>query len=260
MGEDRRVTAGEGVDPYPHNPTLRAISRSRRREILDTLEDGDSPMTERDLAATGADPSPAGGTSPRGWKEQINVVHSHLPALAAAGLVVWNRDDGTVETGTHPALDDPRFRRLLSFEAEDLDAVLSGLSHDHRRIVPAALEEAGAPLTLSDLAGEIRRHENEVTGRVPPAVDDVLASLHHAHLPKLDEAGIVEYDSAASRAAYAEHETLEDVLGIIYEPNETIGDRLDGFLEGLHDSYRQARPDASGPFAWPHYWRTPHRV
>lgn len=252
-----------GSDPYPRNPTLAAISERRRREILSTLLDSDSPLTEyglaRRLATTGPGSIGAGGVTPAVRRLRIALVHNHLPALEDAGLIGWNEGDETVERGTHPALDDPRFRRLLGTETEDLDTVLRGLSHEHRRIVLAVLKEAWAPVTSTVLAEEIRRRDAELTGRVPPLVDDILASLHHAYLPELARMNLIEHDSDTERATYAGHSTLDRVFGIICEPNERVADRLDQFLGELHDSYRQVTTGASEPFEWPHFWRVPHR-
>lgn len=253
----------DGGGPYPHNPTMRAISAEERRTIVASLLDEVSPVTERDLAnrlsIEGAGPvvprTPNRGTR----RVLLDLVHHHLPVLADADLVDRDRDAATVERGSHPALDDPRFRSLLTIDAEDVDAVLTGLSHDHRRTALAVLRDAPGSVATADLASAVHRQVPEVTGRHPASVDDLRVSLRHGHLPKLDEADLVEYDPEAGRATYSEHPTLERVFRIVFGPDERIADRYDAFLGGLHDSYETVSRDASEVPTWPHYWRDPSR-
>ena len=249
-------------DPYPINRTLRAISVKPRREVLSTLRHGDSPLSVKDLAklltTTERGPMSASGETPEIRSPQSALVHVHLPALDYAGLVEWDRDEGTVGIGSHPALDDPRFHRLLGVETDKLDTVLSGLSHEHRRIVLTELNKVQTTVTAESLAQKIRRHETEMTGRLQTPLDEIFISLHHRHLPKLSDMGLIWYSSTTDHVAYREHATLDYVLRIIHEPNEHVADKLDGFLGGLHDSYREASQDVSEGLEWPHFWRVPH--
>lgn len=251
----------EGGVSYPHNSTIKAISSRERRTIVTALLDEASPVTERDLVnrllterASSVAPRPP---TLEIQTVRLDLVHHHLPVLADADLIDWNRDAGTAERGSHPALDDPRFRSLLTIDAENVDAALTGLSHDHRRIALTVLKDVPASLTTTDLAREIHRQVPQVTGRHPASVDDLLVSLHHGHLPKLAEADLIDYDPETGRATYLDHPTLERVFSIMFVSDERTADKYDAFLDGLHDSYEKVSRDAGEVPSWPHFWRDP---
>ncbi|MFB6122930.1 MAG: hypothetical protein ABEJ78_05675 [Haloferacaceae archaeon] len=83
-------------------------------------------------------------------------------------------------------------------EGDDLprDVIFSMLSNQRRRYVLRYLREDPGPVRIRDLSEQIAAWENDVD------VADldyrqrkrVYTSLHQTHLPKLDDAGIVEYD------------------------------------------------------------------
>ena len=69
------------------------------------------------------------------------------------------------------------------------------LRNDRRRNVITCLQEHGPEISLRDLSVHIAEIES---GESPPPSNvrnSVYVSLHQTHLPKLDEEGIVEYDS-----------------------------------------------------------------
>jgi hypothetical protein len=79
-------------------------------------------------------------------------------------------------------------RQLSETDIHDL------LRNDRRRQTIKCLQERGREVMLRDLAEEIAELE---TGESPPPRnirDSVYISLHQNHLPKLDDAGVVEYD------------------------------------------------------------------
>jgi hypothetical protein len=69
------------------------------------------------------------------------------------------------------------------------------LRNDRRRNVIKCLQDRGREVSLRDLAVHIA--EIETNESPPPSNirDSVYVSLHQTHLPKLDESGIVDYDS-----------------------------------------------------------------
>jgi hypothetical protein len=69
------------------------------------------------------------------------------------------------------------------------------LRNDRRRNVIKCLQDRGRGVALRDLAEHIA--EIETNESPPPSNirDSVYVSLHQTHLPKLDDAGIVDYDS-----------------------------------------------------------------
>lgn len=72
--------------------------------------------------------------------------------------------------------DSERFRVLADFR---------------RRHVLDVLEDADEPCGLDGLATAIEAREVRTAD-----ADDVRITLHHVHLPMLDDAGLVEYDPA----------------------------------------------------------------
>lgn len=76
------------------------------------------------------------------------------------------------------------------------DALFSLLSNPRRRFILQYLNRTGEPIKLQDLATEVAAWENETD---PEALTDkqqkrLYVSLYQTHIPKLEEAGIVDYD------------------------------------------------------------------
>ncbi len=81
--------------------------------------------------------------------------------------------------------------------ADDQRHVL--LAVERRRTTLEALEDVNGPVDLYDLAAAVAAGEAD-----EPEVDDdtvqrVALSLHHAHLPKMAQLGVVEYDAESTR-------------------------------------------------------------
>jgi DNA-binding transcriptional ArsR family regulator len=77
------------------------------------------------------------------------------------------------------------------------DTVLDVCEHPHRRIVLATLAETYQSVPVNDFANVIGKYNHD--GPVVAVSDETLTrirtDLRHVHLPKLDEAGLVEYGS-----------------------------------------------------------------
>ncbi|QLD89390.1 hypothetical protein HWV07_10255 [Natronomonas salina] len=82
------------------------------------------------------------------------------------------------------------------FAASD-PAVADGLSNARRRGTLAVLREAGAPLALADLAADLVDREAGPVAGAPDydAIQRQYVILYHTHVPKLVEAGLVEFDA-----------------------------------------------------------------
>jgi hypothetical protein len=139
----------------------------------------------------------------------LELVHTHLPALASVGLLEYDEADGTVATTDHSALADPRLREIVAADEAGFDAVLEGLADERRRIVLGVLEGRDEPIDRRTLAREVADTESRVDS-TPDSVDEVVVSLHHLHLPKLDAVGLLEYDADAGTVAYEGHPALSE--------------------------------------------------
>jgi DNA-binding transcriptional ArsR family regulator len=192
--------------PRKEPPTrgLAAVTDSRRRRVLSLLRDRSAPTTERDLATAlaAALSEDASGDLPSDAVESAHARsrHAHLPKLDEDGLVSWDRADATVTESDHEYDDDARFAALL--EAGDrADAVVDCVAEARRQTVLAVLESRSDPLTRTALAAAVATRDANGT---PAAdrVDAVRVELHHVHLPKLDDAGLVDYDPEDDEVTY----------------------------------------------------------
>lgn len=184
---------------------IRSISDSDRRHCLSVLRDLSGELSvellARKVAATSDERSPAAAkledSFGKGYQRvRARLIHEHLPMLSEAGLVAWNRSEGTVETADHPALSDPQFWEMVETEASGWDDVLDALSDASRRLALSVLAADGDGTSR----GELVRRSLALEEGVPPsaiaeeAVDRATIRYHHNHLPKLQQAGLIEYD------------------------------------------------------------------
>lgn len=68
------------------------------------------------------------------------------------------------------------------------------LSVRRRRIAFAVLADWSPPVSLRDLAAEVAAREGDPAVADDDATERVAVTLHHAHLPQMAEAGVVDYD------------------------------------------------------------------
>ncbi|WP_207591731.1 DUF7344 domain-containing protein [Halomontanus rarus] len=78
----------------------------------------------------------------------------------------------------------------------DIDAIFEMFAHHRRRYALRGLRMHDNPMALADLADEVAIRENEapITEISPEAVKRIYLSLYHTHIPKLEDAGFVQYD------------------------------------------------------------------
>jgi hypothetical protein len=93
------------------------------------------------------------------------------------------------QTTSQTTDDDRTVIDLTEEERYDL------LAAERRRAVLAVLAERGAPTTLDELAAAVATREDGETG----ATDRLAVSLHHVHLPRMDDLGVLDYDPADNR-------------------------------------------------------------
>lgn len=71
------------------------------------------------------------------------------------------------------------------------------LASERRRTLLAVLAERKTPLSVQELAGAMV--DRETGGHDLDVQDEILLTLHHVHLPMLDDKEIVDYDAAEQR-------------------------------------------------------------
>lgn len=85
----------------------------------------------------------------------------------------------------------------MSGSSFEFDTVLDLCGNKHRRVVLALLAEQQRTLTMDDLTKAIVKHNHHtpLTAVSGETVTRIKTSLYHAHIPKLEAVGLVEYDS-----------------------------------------------------------------
>lgn len=73
------------------------------------------------------------------------------------------------------------------------------LASEQRRMALEILKGRTAPVDLEDLAAGIAGREDGADAADEEAVEHVAVQLHHAHLPKMAELGIIDYDPDTNR-------------------------------------------------------------
>jgi DNA-binding transcriptional ArsR family regulator len=81
------------------------------------------------------------------------------------------------------------------------DTVYDLLSNGRRRFVISRLRRAEGPVSVSDLSEAVAAWENDIPQAelTDKQIKRVYVSLYQIHIPKLDEAGLVEYDKDSGR-------------------------------------------------------------
>lgn len=90
-----------------------------------------------------------------------------------------------------------------------LDATLELLAnHDRRCILEYLMESPRETATVDELVEHLVERKAERTGERPGS-DHVLTTLHHVHVPKLADSGVVEYDARSQELRYRSDDRLE---------------------------------------------------
>lgn len=102
-----------------------------------------------------------------------------------------------------------------SARALPLNIVFELLQNSHRRRVLRYLNTVSSPVDLRTLAEAVAAEENEKPVRALTSLERnrIHIRLHHCHLPKLDEAGVIEFD--ANRGTVKRAELTENVTGYL---------------------------------------------
>ncbi|WP_276281175.1 winged helix-turn-helix domain-containing protein [Halorussus caseinilyticus] len=113
-------------------------------------------------------------------------------------------DDSAGASNDSPETDQPTPGVSLS-----LDATLELLAHsDRRAILDYLLDAEDSTATVGELADYLVAKKAERTGE-QPGHDHVLSTLHHVHIPKLADSGVVDYDPRTKEVRYWGSDRLE---------------------------------------------------
>lgn len=170
-----------------------AISAEDCRRTLQILRDRKGAITEAKLAerlASMAETDSETTDSSAVDALRIRLQHRHLPKLADAGLVDWDRDARTVAATDRTAFNG---HRLDDVAADDRGSIATLPADGRRRQILAILESENGSITREALARELA--EDDADGKPATSlIERIAVRLHHARLPKLDDAGLLEYD------------------------------------------------------------------
>lgn len=185
---------------------------ARRERVLSHIRRNSHRMSERELAArvaAGDDRSPEEVPEDEIRDLHVALRHVDLPKAAEVGLVEWDPLAGTVEPAADPDAEAPLGElesRLLYADGWDGEATVT--RKDRRRAALDALAAAGDELSVETLAARVAADEGgDPTERDVEAIATV---LHHRHLPRLGDLGLVDYDPRERRVALREDAALRD--------------------------------------------------
>ena len=96
------------------------------------------------------------------------------------------------QTTTEPTTDPARIDGLTETERCSL------LASERRRLVLDTIEDRTLPVDLADVASAVAEHDPDLRPDDAEAMERLKVSLHHVHLPKLEECGVCTYDLSAN--------------------------------------------------------------
>lgn len=92
---------------------------------------------------------------------------------------------------------------------EEISRLYELLADHQRRVLLQCLRNTEASLSTSTLVTELTQGD----GREPSEKDvEAEIAVHHIHLPKLADAGVIEYDQSAQQAAYSAPPQVDALL------------------------------------------------
>lgn len=140
------------------------------------------------------------------------------------------------------------------------------LADERRRLAIEVLSGRTVFVELGELAAEIAALEERATPPTEGASRDVEIDLHHIHLPMLEEAGLLDYDSELQvvepRAAVATADEVDDIWSAIAAgssvPTDELRVHVDEYFDAspgetasLDDLSRYATTRLADPDDWP---------
>lgn len=212
-----RIVEEDGATARPG--AVLAVSTNAERRAALTEVQKQSPIEVRDLAArvvARVEGRPIDDvTDEERQRTSAALHHSHLPRLAEAGFVEMEREQDANYVRPDEDVDAATLESIEELaDHESGETVLEVLADPERRRVAASLARADEPVSVTGLAESMAADGGDALVGGGTSVESIRVSLHHIHLPRLEDAGLVEYDSADARVTTVDvPEPLSDLLG-----------------------------------------------
>lgn len=99
-----------------------------------------------------------------------------------------------------------------------LDGELKTLaSRERRKILDHFVSTDTEVETVEVLSCQLARLQVDTGNRKPTSTEAAKAELHHVHLPKLEECGLIEYDPRSGTVRYQPDERVEALVQFLSE-------------------------------------------
>lgn len=94
-----------------------------------------------------------------------------------------------------------------------VSTVFDVLADERRRhVLYYLIEHAGGEAGVADVAAHLRSVESSAPSADP---ETIRTELHHRHLPRMEEAGLVDYDAPEAKIRYLGDPLVEDCLALV---------------------------------------------
>lgn len=175
-----------------------ALADTRRRILLALLQEQQRPISVCELAAEIAaresDERVEDVDEEHRRRVLTDLHHNQLPRLTQTNLVLHDRDRRSVSIAARSLFEHDVAEIIRSCERGEPadDIVFECLADRRRRQIVAVLDETDQSMPLSSLAGKVADQLDETD---ETSIERVQTSLYHVDLPKLADAGLVDYDA-----------------------------------------------------------------
>lgn len=216
----------ESGKSIPHDVVLSALANEHRRAVLRSLNQTEGAAMQVSALVDQVAERVLDGESPDDdHRQRVHTAlhHIHLPKLEACGMIVRDTEmKPQLSSSGRSAAEMPavlNMDRVMS-SSIDSDTVLGLCADQHRRIALAVLANEQRSLTRNDLTKAIAKHNHHVPVTEMPKerLSEVQISLHHVHLPKIEAAGLVNYDQERGLVEPTEQfEEVQPQLSALFE-------------------------------------------
>ncbi|WP_435094742.1 DUF7344 domain-containing protein [Halorubrum sp. N11] len=132
-------------------------------------------------------------------------------------------ESDTLDKPGRSAVDNaPKRGESVGEQRRDSDGVLSALADERRRTILRSLDrDDGDASDLDTLVDDI--HDEIRDENAPPDTErqEIRIRLHHVDLPKLEAAGLIEYDTDAKRVRGVEDAFARRLRSVVDESEPT---------------------------------------